>query len=62
MEEQNLENLKNQEDVKPSEALEKIVVSDDKDQVPKTTGTGSNRAVPREDSLIIESDAEKKDE
>ncbi|MES2457393.1 MAG: hypothetical protein V4594_17685 [Bacteroidota bacterium] len=58
MEAHNLEDLKNQEDVKPSEALEKIIVSDDNEQAPQTTGTGGNSAVPREDSLIIESDSE----
>jgi hypothetical protein len=53
MENQDSEKLKNQGDVRPSEALENLVKDKDNENPPKTTGTGSNNPVPREESLVI---------
>jgi len=50
---------KNQQDVRPSEALENLINSSTQENPPKTTGTGSNQPVPTKDSLIIrDEDAE----
>ncbi len=49
----------NQQDVRPSEALENLINSNDQEHQPKTTGTGSNQPVPTKDSLVIrDEDAE----
>jgi hypothetical protein len=53
MENQDSEKLKNQEDVRPSQALENLVKEKDTENPPKTTGTGANNPVPREESLVI---------
>ncbi|WP_442591371.1 hypothetical protein ACSBL2_09095 [Pedobacter sp. AW31-3R] len=48
----------NQQDVRPSEALEKFVKQEETEHPPKTIGTGSNNPVPTEESLIIKKDEE----
>ena len=53
MNEQNKGDLHNQDDVNPGSQLEKMVNEENVDQQPRTDGTGSNKPVPREESLII---------
>jgi hypothetical protein len=53
MEEQNIGNLKNQEDVNPTSQQDKIVKEKDQESIPKTNGTGSNNPVPTSGSIII---------
>jgi hypothetical protein len=53
MENQDSEKLKNQEDVRPSQALENVVKEKDTENPPKTTGTGAKKPVPRKESLVI---------
>jgi hypothetical protein len=51
----------NQEDVNPSTQQDKIqdILENKLDEpIPNTNGTGSNRPVPREDSLIIKEDSD----
>jgi hypothetical protein len=62
MENQNSEKLKNQDDVKPSEALENLVKDEGSENAPKTTGTGSNNPVPRVESLAIKKEDQVDDE
>lgn len=56
MESQETDKLKNPADLKPSEALEKLIINEDTEHPPKITGTGFNNPAPREDSLIIKKD------
>lgn len=57
MENEKPNGLQNQDDVSPSEQLEKIVVEQpDLEHPPKTSGTGSNRPVFNEGSVIIKKD------
>jgi hypothetical protein len=52
MENQDKSKLHNQEDVNPTSQLDKIVEKKS-DDLPETTGTGSNRPVATDDSVII---------
>jgi len=52
MENQDNTKLHNQGDVNPSTQLDKMVEKE-KDQLPETTGTGSNRPLATDESLII---------
>ena len=61
MENRDAEQLKNQEDVTPSEALEKLVIEKDTEHAPKTTGTGANNPVQRSESLIIKKEEDQED-
>ena len=52
MENQDNNKLHNQGDVNPSTQLDKLVEKEN-DQLPETTGTGSNRPLATDESLII---------
>jgi hypothetical protein len=52
MENQDKSKLHNQEDVNPTSQLDKIVEKKS-DELPETTGTGSNRPVATDESVII---------
>jgi hypothetical protein len=52
MENQDRSKLHNQEDVNPTSQLDKIVEKKS-DELPETTGTGSNRPVATDESVII---------
>jgi len=52
MENQDNTKLHNQGDVNPSTQLDKLVEKEN-DQLPETTGTGSNRPLATDESLII---------
>lgn len=52
MENQHNTKLHNQGDVNPSTQLDKLVEKEN-DQLPETTGTGSNRPLATDESLII---------
>jgi hypothetical protein len=56
MEEQENDNRKNQEDVIPGSALDKIVEHPEEENLPDTNGTGANKAVPTESSVVIKKD------
>jgi hypothetical protein len=57
MENDSPKELQNQDDVSPSEQLEKIIVEQpDLEHPPKTSGTGSNRPVFNDGSVIIKKD------
>jgi len=58
MENEDNSKLQNQEDVNPSTQLGKLVEQEE-DQLPETTGTGSNRPLATDDSLIIKDDDNK---
>ena len=58
MENEDNSKLQNQEDVNPSTQLGKLVAQEE-DQLPETTGTGSNRPLATDDSLIIKDDDNK---
>ena len=47
--------VQNQDDVNPSTQLDKLVEKEN-DQLPETTGTGSNRPLATEESVIIKKD------
>jgi hypothetical protein len=52
MENQDKSKLHNQDDVNPTSQLDKIVEKK-ADELPETTGTGSNRPVATDESVII---------
>jgi len=52
MENQDNNKLHDQGDVNPSTQLDKLVEKEN-DQLPETTGTGSNRPLATDESLII---------
>lgn len=56
MENQENDNRQNQEDVIPGSALDKIVEDPEKENLPGTNGTGSNKPVPTDGSLVIKKD------
>lgn len=56
MENQDIKDLKNQEDVNPTTQLDKIVKDDERENMPDTNGTGSNRPVPTSGTVIIKDD------
>ena len=58
MEEKNSDKLHNQEDVNPTSQLDKLVQDGSSEDLPDTTGTGSNRPVPTSGTLIIEKDTD----
>jgi hypothetical protein len=60
METQSNNELHNQEDVNPSTQLDKLV-TEDKEQLPETNGTGANRPVPTVGSVVIKEDEEDAD-
>ena len=62
MENEKAKGLQNQEDVAPSEQLEKLVVDEPElEHPPHTNGTGANREVFNNGSLIIKKDEEEGD-
>jgi len=48
--------LHNQDDVNPTTQLDKIVTGEEQDNQPKTDGTGGNRPVETDGSVIIKED------
>ncbi|MES2829506.1 MAG: hypothetical protein V4687_15200 [Bacteroidota bacterium] len=60
METQETGDLHNQEDVNPGAQLDKIIVTDDDSSAPKTDGTGSNKPVQTEGSIIITEDLQER--
>lgn len=58
MEEQKNNNLQNQEDVNPTTQLDQIVNDPDQENLPETNGTGSNRPVPTDGTVIIKEEKE----
>ena len=56
MENQEQENLHNQGDVNPGSELEKIILEKDDDKLPITEGTGGNKPVQTESSVVIKDD------
>lgn len=61
METNNNEELKNQDDVNPGSALEKMILNEEDESAPKTDGTGSNRPVYNDESLIVEDEESEAD-
>lgn len=61
MKKEDTQDMKNQDDVKPGSALEDMILNDESDEVVKTDGTGSNRPIYNDDSLIIERDESEPD-
>lgn len=53
MEEQDNAKLHNQDDVNPTTQLDHLVDENDKEKLPDTNGTGSNRPVQTEGTVII---------
>ncbi len=62
IEEENIGDLKNQEDVNPTSQLDKIVKEEHEQSVPITNGTGSNKPVPTSGSVVIKKEGEANEE
>lgn len=62
MENQSTKDLHNQDDVNPGSQLDKIVGDEEIDNLPKTDGTGGNRPVQTENTVIIKDDTEEEEE
>jgi len=58
MEEQESDKLHNQEDVNPTTQLDKLVKNKDFADLPETNGTGANRPVSTEGTVIISKDTD----
>ena len=56
IDEENIGDLKNQEDVNPTSQQDKIVNEKDEEAIPNTNGTGSNHPIPTSGSLVIKKD------
>jgi hypothetical protein len=56
MEDQTNEELHNQDDVNPTSELDKIVTDEQSDIKPSTNGTGGNRPVQTESTVVIKED------
>jgi len=56
MKDQENDDRQNQEDVIPGSALDKIVLDPEKENLPDTNGTGSNKEVFTEGSVVIKKD------
>ncbi|MEJ7559451.1 MAG: hypothetical protein WKF66_14170 [Pedobacter sp.] len=56
METQSEEKLHNQDDVNPTSQLDKIVVDEKSEAIPNTNGTGGNRPVQTEGTVVIKED------
>jgi len=56
MENKSTADLHNQDDVNPTTQLDKIVIDEDADNQPKTEGTGGNRPVQTDGSVIVKED------
>ncbi|WP_158799124.1 hypothetical protein [Pedobacter sp. L105] len=53
MEEQDNAKLHNQDDVNPTTQLDQLVSKNEEEKLPDTNGTGSNRPVQTEGTLVI---------
>jgi|GEM_PF-1483754 len=60
MENKDLQRLHNQDDVNPTTQMDKIVKDENLENPPKTEGTGSNRPVYNEGSVIINKELEER--
>jgi hypothetical protein len=58
MENKITKDLHNQQDVNPGSELDKVVIDKESDNTPKTEGTGGNRPVQTEGTVIIKEDSE----
>jgi len=58
MENKTTNDLHNQEDVNPGSELDKVVIDQETEATPKTDGTGGNRPVQTESTVIIKEDTE----
>jgi hypothetical protein len=57
MENQSTKDLHNQDDVNPSSQLDKLIIEEESDNMPKVDGTGGNRPVQTESTVIIKDDS-----
>lgn len=57
MENQSTKDLHNQDGVNPGSQLDKIIGEEEQDNLPKTDGTGGNRPVQTENTVIITDDS-----
>jgi hypothetical protein len=62
MENQSTKDLHNQDDVNPGSQLDKIVGEEEQDTLPNTNGTGGNRPVQTENTVIITDDSIEEEE